>query len=393
VLGGKNLGRYVPHNVLFALDANQNPAASLNAITVSGTGTLPWGDGSATLMVKPVLVQIDSTTPFLWLPETACRQFESYLGLTWNSTNNLYIMNDTESLVGLNLTFSFTLSLAVGSTDQVTIEIPYSSFDLKISWPYVNTTEKLKYFPLKRATDEKQYTLGRAFLQDSYIVTDFARGKFSLHQAVLPPGADEIVAIVDPGDVPSQPSDGGLSTGAIAGIAVGAAVVLIAALVGVYLYRRNRPKRQELPGDIPGGSGEMLAELSTEQKPGVWEAYGDSARKPYGTPLPTVEMAAEEVAMGPSELAAVNMNPAELSGAPRPRERYSRQDVEPAPYRTIDSPLPAQQTHPGGGMISPMTNASHSRSVSDMSAATPDSRPHSNAFSPISPELHHVSRA
>lgn len=402
MLGGTNVGRYVPHNISFALDANQNPIASLNKIIVSGTGTPPWGAGPATLMIEPALVQIDSTTPFLWLPESACRQFETYLGLKWNSTSNLYLMNDTsvyDGLVRLNMTFSFILEREIGSTNQVRIDVPYESLDLKISWPYVNTTEKLRYFPLKRATDEKQYTLGRAFLQDAYIVTNFDRGNFSLHQAVFPPGADQIVTILNLKDAPQNTSSGGgggISTGAIAGIAVGAGLVVIAALIAVFYFRRRRRlrnKRKELPGDMPGGmAGGMPAELPNEQKPGVWEAYGESAQKPYGSQIPTIEMAAEDIPVERTELAAVNMDPAELSGISRERERFSWEDVDPVPHRNVDSPLlpPHQQMllHQGE-VISPvrssMTAESHHRSVSDISPATPDSRPHSNAFSPISP--------
>ena len=47
------------------------------------------------------------------------------------------------------------------------IVLPYASFDLLASYPRVlNAT---KYFPLKRAANESQYTLGRTFLQEAYV--------------------------------------------------------------------------------------------------------------------------------------------------------------------------------------------------------------------------------
>jgi len=360
-LGGKNLGRYTPHNVSFGLDANQNQVASLNSITVTGTGAPRWGSGPAPLMVEPALVQIDSTTPFLWLPEIVCSQFEAYLHLVWDSTSNLYLMNDTvhEGLVRLNMTFAFTLASKVGDTKQVKIDVPYEAFDLKIGWPYVNTTEKMKYFPLKRAKDEKMYTLGRAFLQEAYIVTDFDRGNFSVHQAVYP-GVDQIVKIINPKDVPKETAtDKGksLSTGAMAGIAVGAGVVVVAALIGIFFWCRRSTKKPVVPGGTPEStSGVNLAELPNSQLPGVLEAY---AQKPLVTQSPTVEMAAEDVER--TELPAVNMDTAELSGASIERERFSWE----ATQNHIETPI----VHSFNGYTTP----NQSRSVSDMSPATPGS--------------------
>jgi hypothetical protein len=392
VLGGTNLGRYSRNNVTFPLDANRNPMINLDGITVSATGTPPWGAGPYTLMVEPAQVLIDSTTPFLWLPESACRAFEQALGLTWNSSMNLYLLdNETiySGLVGPNLSFTFRLTLEPGSVEGVEIVIPFSSLDMTISWPYVNisSTEKIKYFPLKRASSDRQYTLGRSFLQEAYLAVDYDRGNFSVHPAIFPPRNDEIEKIIHPNDVVNTPDpgagegSGGLSTAATVGIAVGIGLAVVAALMVLFLLYRRKKKQTD-----------QKKHLDIYTEPGLPEVYGGSAKPPYYS-SPIVEAAGEGIFVPRCELATVNLDPAELDGtgtAAPARERFSWEEAGPSGYGNSESPLSPQRAQRTPDIeMSPVPSTigvnSDSRPISGfVSPPATASRPHSDA-SPISP--------
>jgi hypothetical protein len=110
---------------------------------------------------------VDSTLPYIWLPEDACKAFEDAFGLVWDEKTELYLVNDTlhNSLSKLNPTFTFRIGVGKVGGEFVDLAIPYDSFDLEAKPPLVaNAT---RYFPLKRAANDTQYTLGRAFLQET----------------------------------------------------------------------------------------------------------------------------------------------------------------------------------------------------------------------------------
>lgn len=161
------------------------------------------------------------------------------------------------TLTALNPSITVTLSPQLphsASENSVAITLPYSAFDLNISWPHAETSAY--YFPLKRATNDTQYTLGRAFLQEAYLIADYERQNFSVwpckwdsettNANIIPILSVNSTAANPGSDNPSESTGGsrkGLSTGAIAGIAVGAAVgVILLALAAWFYIRRARSK-------------------------------------------------------------------------------------------------------------------------------------------------------
>jgi hypothetical protein len=107
------------------------------------------------------------------------------------------------------------------------------------------------YFPLKRAANDTQYTLGRTFLQETYMIADYERGALTLFPAVFPDSSIErqlvpITApenIQDPTDVQVDPQSG-LSRTAIIGIIVGGVVLLVLVVAGAFFWiRRNRHEK------------------------------------------------------------------------------------------------------------------------------------------------------
>ncbi|CCX07371.1 aspartic peptidase domain-containing protein [Pyronema domesticum] len=386
VLGGSNLGRYTPNNATFQLNANQDPVASLKGLTVSATGVPSWGGGSHILLTEPVNVRIDSSTPFMWLPLEVCKAFEAAFGLTWNSTNNLYLLNDTNiynDLKQLNITFTFSLGTGPADPAPATIQVPYSTFDLDISWPYVNTRQDMKYFPLKRSSNPDQYTLGRSFLQEAYMIVDFQRGNFSVHQALFPPEQDQIVAILPPGsDTNPGKKNSTLPIGAIIGIAIGGAAIVILFICGLIWHRRKKAKTHE-----PDNEGAMAMDGGQVNGPGVWEAYGDTAHKP-AIQIPTSEMPSNDARVSRTELPAVNFEPAELTGDnehPKQRARFSWEAEDNPSHRNVNSPLlPPPLPSP----FTPRTpHSESSRAVSDVT--TPTGPPSEADMSPMSPVFQH----
>ena len=125
------------------------------------------GATQTTLLSSPIQIFVDSTDPNLWLPDIVCDAFEAAFGLKTDSATGLYLVNDTHhaTLVGSSAEVAFTLADVMAGGETVTITLPYASFALQAQAPIVENSSY--YFPLKRASNSTQYTLGRAFLQEA----------------------------------------------------------------------------------------------------------------------------------------------------------------------------------------------------------------------------------
>lgn len=279
-LGGYDENRFEPTETTFGFyqDIARDLLVNLKSITTdkgSPTALLPDGE---------ISIYLDSTVPSLWLPESACEAFESAFGLTWNDTVSRYLVNEShhETLTNLNPSITFTLANATGS--EVDITLPYAAFDLTASFPIVANGTTSSYFPLMRAANDTQYTLGRTFFQEAYLIADYDRGNFTVApcawdqtnvqstaiHSILSPNLTEIARSEDQSD--SSP----LSAGAIAGLVIG--IVAAIALLGLalcLLRRRKNKKRAaatstaaHLATDDDGKS------LTGEGKPFISEPLG-----------------------------------------------------------------------------------------------------------------------
>ena len=265
-LGGYDVNRFDSHNISFDLSPDQDPVVSVNQISVaasplSTSKTKPEWPGGTQILLKAAdanLFTIDSSTPYLWLPETVCTSFERALGLVYDETVALYTFSSNSSqrstLLGWNLTFTFVLADLPGSAKTIALSLPYAAFDLQLSYPFpgLNVTAEnsttSRYFPLRRAANESQYTIGRAFLQETYLVVDYERNNFSVYQSAFTPDAisnTQLVDITRPGNStfsgPQSVDAPGLSRGRIVGISIGASAALATFLTLSYccLYRRR----------------------------------------------------------------------------------------------------------------------------------------------------------
>lgn len=174
-------------------------------------------------------------------------------------------MNTTQyttlSVSNPSITFRLASSTTGGSTADIIL--PFKAFGLKASYPFVpNATY---YFPLKRAANETQYTLGRAFLQEAYLTVDYDRGNFSVSQCTwqqsATPKIETILAPIYLANTTNNDTNPALSshpnheskkhtpTSAIVGsvIAVGAFVILGSISFWFWRRRRRQKNKSELP--------------------------------------------------------------------------------------------------------------------------------------------------
>ncbi|KAK0115902.1 hypothetical protein ONS95_012947 [Cadophora gregata] len=243
-LGGYDSSKFSPNNLTFDFPTNDDPdlTVKLEAITTSS---------SISLLPSSINTVLDSTVSHIWLPTSACTLFENAFGITWNETAQLYFVPETQHtlLQAQNPSVTFTLrrpDTVSSATERVNITLPYGAFDLTASWPLVENNTR--YFPLKRANDSSQYILGRAFFQEAYVIADYERKNFSVSQCKWDSSPQRIVTISPPSDSPNNPKSesSGLPVGAIAGIAAGGGVLLIALAVVLYFcwWRPRQRKRK-----------------------------------------------------------------------------------------------------------------------------------------------------
>ena len=250
-LGGYDSNRFIPNNLTFDFfpDISRDLSVNVQSITTSqGSPSNLLPDGSISIF-------IDSTVPELWLPESACTAFESAFGIEYNDNYGRYLITATqrEKLLAQNAEVKFTLGTSVTGGKNVDITLPYQAFDLQVNFPIVMNPNTSYYFPLQKAANDTQYTLGRTFLQEAYVIADYERMNFSVSQCRWEQdkvSTQSIVDILSPNAAAQQGSDGDdsatLSTAAVAGVAVGG--VVLVAIFGLAFFfirrRRNTEKRR-----------------------------------------------------------------------------------------------------------------------------------------------------
>jgi hypothetical protein len=254
------------HNVTFALNEAKLPQTFIQSISLFSAMTSSNFTNSSPLLTTADRVNaiIDSSTPYLWLPQSVCDRFATALGLVYDNTLNLYTFGGNEShrdaIDKFQLSFNFTLSDLDSTGGIINIIIPYKAFDLQLRYPAIpNTTygaanSTRNYFPLRQASNDAQYRIGRAFLQEAYIVTDYDRSLFGVYQAVHPLdpfGSVNLITINPPptslfGEVPFSTTKTSFSIGAIAGLVFGAIFLIVLIIFTVlFIFHRCRIQKTD----------------------------------------------------------------------------------------------------------------------------------------------------
>ncbi|KAH7399322.1 aspartic peptidase domain-containing protein [Pyrenochaeta sp. MPI-SDFR-AT-0127] len=275
ILGGYDRSRRSNNSLL--VPATEDITIGLQSITATlSNGTV------TTLLNRGILAVMNTDVPELWLPPSVCDTFASALGLTYHNESNRYALTEAthSQLQDLAPKFSFKIGTSVASGESIIIEIPYAAFDLQANYPIY--TSPTNYFPLRRALNEGQYALGRAFLQEVYLTVDWERDIFNVSQAVFsaPPPEPDIVTI-EPKNrtlipIPGPGGDSNNSTklgaGAIAGIVIGSILLVVLVVGGWWFYRRRKvtkkyaAEQEALPVEEKKDPREFAPEAMADKK-------------------------------------------------------------------------------------------------------------------------------
>ncbi|MCJ1405299.1 hypothetical protein MMC11_008526 [Xylographa trunciseda] len=259
--GGYDTSLFTPSGVSFDFGTDNNRDLTLYIQSISYADTLTT-DVSLLPSVNPgpLLTFIDSTAPAIWLPVPVCQIFEEVFGLTWNDTYGYYFINDTlhAKLLTSNPNVTFALSNTAIGGPTVNITLPYAAFDKTLGYGVgliknISSLESQKYFPLQRAANSSQYTLGKTFLQEAYIITDYERRNFSVNpciwnqdarQTLVPICSLNTTGCTSP--MGSGPAGAAISfgPGAIAGTVIGVLLLIILALACFFYVRRQHRHRE-----------------------------------------------------------------------------------------------------------------------------------------------------
>jgi hypothetical protein len=296
-LGGYDTSRFTRNSLSFPMgqDISRDLLVAIQDVTCTTTNT--------SLLSSPIYAYIDSLVSHIWLPLAACQAFETAFNLTWNDTAELYLVDDVvhSQLLKQNPTVTFKIGLNT-SGESVSIDMPYGSFDLNASAPLV--TNSSRYFPLRRAQNDSTYTLGRAFLQNAYVIANYEYYNFSVSQALYPDTTVQQNIISIPGKGGLSNGSAGLSTGAIVGIAIGGAFVIILAILAVCWFCLRKKQRPEPYQPVEYAKTNPWAKLELDASGlAIHETGGDEINNRLELP---------ETANNPHELAEHYDHPVEL---------------------------------------------------------------------------------
>jgi cell division septation protein DedD len=216
-------------------------------IVISASGSHQTANLQQNGQVQSFTAVIDSTLPFLYLPQGTCDTLKGILGLSFDNKTGLYLLNDTQRSINQNNIQTIRISIADSQSGAAatSIDLPYIAFDLTIGWPVYNSPTR--YFPI-RPSLEGQSILGRVFLQEAYIFADYYHRNFSIANAALLQAGITNISSVYNSTIPSQPSSSHhLGAGAIAGIVIGAiaGIAIICLLAWLFYRQRKKTKKAE----------------------------------------------------------------------------------------------------------------------------------------------------
>jgi hypothetical protein len=303
VLGGFDESRFTQQGTSIFMPSNTNNTllVGVQGITYHpdpNTDTNVISFTAARQSSSGFYATIDSTLPYLFLPDDICDEFASTFKLTFDNTTKLYTVNDTAHANNLKQNAAVTFKIGADSGDNsvnfTSIRLPYAAFDLQANSPlYAKPTN---YFPIRKSPTGV-YVLGRTFLQEAYIVVDYERLNFTVAPAAYsnPMPSPRIVSIFRKDYVPLGASPtatpekkSGLAPGAVAGIVVGIVILFLLLGLGAFFFWKKRrtktlPKEEisEIDTMVDGTQGKhrRVSELDSDPngKP-VGGYYGNNGR-------------------------------------------------------------------------------------------------------------------
>ncbi|RDW82839.1 hypothetical protein BP6252_03951 [Coleophoma cylindrospora] len=342
-LGGYDASRFTPNslNLTFSADDSKPLTVGLQAIQAVNT----FG-GVMSLLPSGILTVIDSTVPEIvshfdffngastllnkkrrrlesgvsfknrnltletdqylqWLPVSACTIFETAFGLNYDPHTDRYLVNETtrQRLLALSPVVTFVIGNTVTGGKSITIDFPYEAFDLQADYPiYPNATN---YFPLRRAANDTQYTLGRTFLQEAYVIADYERLNFSVSQCIFEENNPERITPIHP--PVAKHSKSGLPRNAMIGVIVAIVVFAMILATCFFICIRIKKRKKKQTGEIS-----TYTEMAAKHDSVTSELMADHMGAKHVSEVS--EMVGQDMR---HELIAVE-SPMELQGSPVP---------------------------------------------------------------------------
>jgi hypothetical protein len=90
-LGGYDENRFEPNDITFSFGPNAERPTSLVLQHITADSTR---NGTVTLLRNKVYVNLDYTTPYLWLPADTCDRIASQFNLSYDASKSLYLVGD-----------------------------------------------------------------------------------------------------------------------------------------------------------------------------------------------------------------------------------------------------------------------------------------------------------
>jgi hypothetical protein len=226
----------------------------------------------------------------MYLPSSTVDSIAEILALPYDAQTDHYLINDEthQRLLKWRPELTFEFASNFSSKDTVVISLPYSSLGLQLGSPSSKTGNETRYFPIRKITKPEQSVLGRTFLQNAYLIADYDRRSFSVHQvrfSDFPPDIRKIGSGTTGNTLDTWDSDSkdrlstqsrGLSAGAIAGIVSGSIVsaLFVAVMLGLCWRRSQRlnPRVQTQDEDTKS------AELDSKLPHNIHEADSDTIK-------------------------------------------------------------------------------------------------------------------
>lgn len=332
-LGGVDTSRFVANDLWFSLGEGYLPSIAVNSLEVFASNRPQYWRANPLRLLssdQAAVFTIDSNTPFLWFPENVCDHIARVFNLTWNESAQIYTFaegSSPQTLQDLDLQFTFQLGNSVDSSQNLALNISYDAFNLQLSYPFPGlfesyTREKVNYFPMRRTNNSNQYTIGRSFLQETYLTVDYERNVFALSQALFPDSSQPALlsAIARPKNStwpgPQNGRSGAeISLGGKIGIAAGMLVVIVAAVMLIWHCTKKRRQLEQLEDDErrpETGLFSVRSRRSARENPApitTAELYADK-RHPAEMVSDSSTSRYELSAISPIEMAAADVSPA-----------------------------------------------------------------------------------
>jgi Eukaryotic aspartyl protease len=243
IYGGYDASLRKDNDVDFKMGSSENGrdlSVWVKSINVRGNGTDP--NYRVPISSSPFNAVVDSSVSPFFLPQAICDGFSKYLQLKYNSTLDTYLINETDHtrIENDSPSMEITISPDPLSGKEITLLIPYASLELRLTKEYPNASQWSRYFPLRPTNNPSQYTLGRVFLQETYLIANYELRNFSIAAREYETEKQRIIPIRDP----SRPYTDEVSNAATYGlIAGGCALAGLLILLLVWRCQKRRHRR------------------------------------------------------------------------------------------------------------------------------------------------------